>query len=224
MPEPLNISVSKLERFEDFLHERWSMDQQKFMDYITGKEVPTYAKDYGTAIHKYLEYPHEAYEQQPGGIIVEGEFISNVVLAELNRCLMTIPEPSVSEVWVNKEVEVRGFAINLRGKIDKLSPMIARDFKTTRSKPSYDAYMDKTQHQWYMWMAEVPNFVYDVFFIQDKDASNVRVTHEPYVFQWEPSIEQSLLSTLKMFVDFINTHGMIEGWNEMVKSSKQLTI
>src|SRR6185295_5669264 len=214
----LNISVSKLERFDDFLAEKWGLDQQKFIDYLEGRDQKTFEKDFGTAVHKFLENPFDEYAQAYGGITVEAEFLSNDVLKVLTDFHQTLPTPNATEVWVNKEIEVNGIICNVRGKVDCLCPGIIHDFKTTRTKPSYEAYMDKTQHLWYMFMADVPMFCYDVFFIQEKKELSATITHEEFPFEWDAAYETKLIHSLKGFVDFIKVHGMIDDWNEIVKS------
>src|SRR6185436_18017302 len=101
-------------------------------------------------------------------IEIDGITISNSAAAKGLAVSMAIEKPCVREAWVNRELILNdGTEINLRGKVDVLNAYRIEDYKTTSRKPSYESYTDSLQHHLYMWMAGVPSFRYQIFFIKD---------------------------------------------------------
>lgn len=225
MSEILNISVSKICRFSDYLQEKWGLDQEKMIAYLQGKEEKTFEKSFGTAFHSMLERPEIYAESVAKGqpVVIDGITISNSAAAKGLAVSMAIEKPCVREAWVTKEITLHdGTVVNLRGKVDVLNAYRIEDYKTTGTKPSYEKYCDGLQHQLYMWMADVPSFRYQVFFIKDEELSIIE--HDSYDVEYEPAIEPRLIDVVGSFVDFITLQGLLPNWNQLVSSQRQATL
>lgn len=212
----LNISVSKLTSFDDFLHGRWNQeDDTRLVEYLTGRGEKTYQQTAGDAVHAFIENPfvavHDDPEDDASGVTIAGFHLSGPVRHACLAYRFGLPEPMLFEQWLPiKKVRIKGYEINLRSRVDIVTPSAIRDIKTTDSSFDYDRYADSYQWRYYLWLGQsfgLDTFCYDVFQWREKGQALRLNTITLYRY---PELESDCMKLLTAFVDYLETRNLVE--------------
>ncbi|RYC70738.1 hypothetical protein [Spirosoma sordidisoli] len=209
----LNISVSKLCSFDDYLHGRWNQDDDsKLKSYIMGTSVKTYEQGAGDAVHAYIEAPdrYPCTDLTTGQVNVNGHMLAPAVVETCFDYWMNLPCPFLFEQWLPAmRVVVKGYEVFVRARIDVLTPEAIRDIKTSTYAYDHDKYADSFQWRFYLWMAshlDMDTFIYDHFQWKSKETELKYSSVQLYRY---PTMEQDCQRILAEFIDYLESQELI---------------
>lgn len=228
----LSISPSKLEQFRKYEDEAMNgfITEEKVIESIKTKQLPSDALKLGLAYHKILEEGHEKFQT-----IYRGEQFYKVTGNRIGSLGFSHPQilPAVRlrhrlqnatfEVGLETEVDLGKYKVKSLQRVDALLGLQIHEFKTTSSKyvPRYSDFYDSIQWRFYLLsLPDAQSVNYTIFHFRNPGSPAKRkqyfpgefrtVTDHSFKFDREEQNENVIMDCLDRFVHFCERNDLIE--------------
>ena len=220
----IKISPSLLEQFRLWRAEKFNITADRIRDQILGEFKWNDAMSRGAAYHELLEHGGEPYEKHltsTQGSLSFGDYASpdfnveyHVHEREMNKTWKFSQEAAqpaldlhgsyrtmTHEVWSELELEVNGYSIFMRTKMDGIDGLRLHEFKTTGSaKKALDYY---ESIQWKVYLAAQPELVDVTYHIFQLNKPNTKCKYYSFTFPREQGLIETIRNEISIMIPWL---------------------